>query len=113
MGKSALAVTIFRFGFVKTLPAAFHPSVRQVRALAGIGIVGCSRRTLIEGHHDVGPDGALNVHHLFGGKEMLTAVNVRTKFATLVAQFSNAGQRKHLKAAAVGKHRAVETIELV
>ena len=44
---------------------------------------------------------------------MLTAVNVRTKFATLVAQFSNAGQRKHLKATAVGKHRAVETIELV
>ena len=112
-GEECLAVTVFRFCFMKTLPTAFHPAVRQVETLACVGKVSRSRGTFVESHHDVSADGALDVHHLLGREEMLAAVDVGAELATLFREFANAREGKHLKAAAVGEHGAVETVELM
>ena len=112
-GEECLAVTVFRFCFMKTLPTAFHPAVRQVEALACVGKVCRSRRALVESHHDVRADGALDVHHLLGREEMLAAVDVGAELAALFREFANAGEGKHLKASAVGEHGAVEAVELM
>ena len=44
---------------------------------------------------------------------MFRTVDVTAKFAPRFAEFADAGERKHLEAAAVGQHRTVETVELV
>ena len=98
---------------METLPTAFHPAVCQVEALAGVGKVSRPWRALVESHHDVRADGALDVHHLLGREEMLAAVDVGAELAALFREFANAREGKHLEAAAVGEHGAVETVELM
>ena len=44
---------------------------------------------------------------------MFRTVDVTAKFTPRFAEFADAGQRKHLESAAVGQHRAIETVELV
>ena len=98
---------------MKTFPTALHPVVGQRKAFSGVGEIGCARRAFVERHHDVCADCALDVHHFLGREEMLASVDVGTKFASLLAQFSDACQRKYLKATAVCQHGAVESIELM
>ena len=44
---------------------------------------------------------------------MFRTVDVTAKFTPRFAEFADAGQRKHLESAAVGQHRAIETVEFV
>ena len=106
-------VAILRLRLVEARDAAVQPAVGQFHRLLGIVVVGIARRTLVEGHHDVRPDGALDVHHAFGREDVLAAVDVRTELGPFLAQLADAGEGKHLETTAVGQHRAVEAVELV
>ena len=44
---------------------------------------------------------------------MLAAINMRTEFGPFFTQFTDTGQRKHLKTTTIGQHRTVESIELM
>ena len=85
----------------------------QVQAFPGIGVIGRTRRTLVKSHHDIGTDGALDVHHPLGSEKMLASVYVGAELATFLAQLADAGQGEDLESAAVGKHRTVKTIEFM
>ena len=81
----------------------------------GFGVVVFRRsgRTFVEGHHDVGPDASLDVHHFFGRKQMSRAVDVRLERHAFLLHLADARERKHLKPATVGQNGPVPAVELV
>jgi hypothetical protein len=89
------------------------PALGQAETLAGITIVTGSRRTFVEGHHDVGTYHTLGVNHVLWGEEMTGTVNVGTKFTTFFAQFADAGEGKDLETTRIGEYRPVPGVETV
>ena len=69
-GEKRLMIAVLFLCFGKSTDAAFQPAMGQVKTFAGISVIGCTGRTLIKCHHDVGTDAALSVHHVFGRKEV-------------------------------------------
>ncbi len=79
----------------------------------GVAVVGGAGRTFVERHHDVGTDGALRIHHIFGRKQMPRSVDVRVKQHAFLFHLACASQRKHLKTAAIGQNGAIPAVEFV
>ena len=91
-GKQCLVVAVEGLRLVESLQAAVQPAVGEPQRLLGIQVVALARGTFVEGHHDVGADDALRVHHVLGCEEVLAAVYVAAKFATFLAQLADASQ---------------------
>jgi len=70
-GEQRLVMPVEGLGLVEPLHAALQPSLGQPQTLLGILVVALSRRALVEGHHDVGSDDALRVHHVLWREEVL------------------------------------------
>ena len=98
---------------VVAVEAAFEPALGERQRLGGVVARRVARRALVEGHHDVGADGALGVDDALGGEQVLRAVDVRAEVAPLLAQLAAGGQREDLEAAAVGEHRPLPGREAV
>ena len=71
-----LRIAVVRFRLAETFHAATKPAVGQVEASPGIGVVGCAWRALVESHHDVGADSALDVHDALRREEVAASVDV-------------------------------------
>ncbi len=112
-GEETLVVAILGLGLVESLPAAVQPAVGQSQALLGIVVVAGARGTLVEGHHDVGSDAALDVHHAFGREEVARAVDVTLEVAALLLQLAYAREGEDLESARVSEHGAVPVDEAV
>ena len=98
-GEEGLPVAVEGFCGVEPLDAAFQPALGQPEALLGIVVVAISRRALVEGHHDVGSNDALGVHHVLRGEYVLRTVDMAAELTSLLTQFTDASQREDLKAA--------------
>ena len=85
----------------------------ESKRFLGILVGRIPRRALVKRHHDVGSDGALNIHYLFGRKDVLAPIDVRSEFSPFFTKFADSSQRKDLEATAVSQHRTVESIEFV
>ena len=96
-GEQRLVVAVQRLRLVKSLHAAFQPALGQSQRVLGILVVALARRTFIEGHHDVGPDDTLGVHHVLGSEDMLRPVDVTAELTPFLLQFTDARQGKNLK----------------
>ena len=78
---------------------------RAGRGFAGAGVIGGSFDAFVEDHDDVRAQGDFDLDCFFGGKEMLGAVQVRTKSDAVVRHFSQIGKAEHLVAAGIRKDR--------
>ena len=112
-GEQGLFVSIQRFCFVEPLEATVQPTVGQSQTLLGILIITGSRWTLVERHHDVCTDTALNVHHALWCKDVFAAVDMAPEGATLLCELADACEREHLEAAAICEDRAIPAVESV
>ena len=110
-GKQRLLVAILRLRGVETLHATVEPAVRAFHRLLGVAVVCRAWRAFVEGHHDVGPDAALDVHHPFRREQMLRAVDVGTELHPLFLHLTDPRQREHLEAAAVGEDGTLPSVE--
>ena len=106
-------MAVFGTGPVILVETAVEPPLREAERLGGVFARGVARGAFVEGHHNVGSDRALGVDDAFGREEVLRAVDVRPEMASLLFQLAARGQRKDLKAAAVGEHRAFPGREAV
>jgi hypothetical protein len=70
--------------FLRMLHASFEPAMGAVHALLCIFISQGIGRALIKCHDDVGPDAALNIHHIFGRENMAGTINMRLKNNTFL-----------------------------
>ncbi len=111
--EKGLLMTINRFGVVETFNAAFEPAVREAHRFFGILEIAWVGRTLIEGHNNVCPDDALDVHHVFWRKRVFRTINMALKGDTFLFDLPPMGERINLIAAAVGQDRALPSIETV
>jgi len=107
-GEQRLVMAVFGTGPVILVETPVEPPLREAERLGGVFARGVARGAFVEGHHNVGSDRALGVDDAFGREEVLRAVDVRPEMASLLFQLAARGQRKDLKAAAVGEHRIYE-----
>ena len=78
-----------------------------MHAVSGVLQLAGPRRTLVEGHADVGPDAALGVHHVLGREEVAAAIDVALELHAFLGDLADVAEGMHLKAAAVGEDGAV------
>ena len=112
-GEIGLRIAVEAFGLLIAFPAALKPAVGESERFPGVGIVSHAGGTFVESHHDVGADGALDIHDSLGGEEVSRAVDVRAEVGALFGEFALSRQGKDLKAAAVGEDRPLPAVELV
>ena len=112
-GEKSLRITVLRPGTVETLHTAGQPAVGQLHGLFSVIVLAGVRRTLVEGHDDVGADGALDVHHAFRRERVFGAVDVALEGDAFLFDLAPMRQRVHLKAAAIGQDRSLPAIEAV
>ena len=108
-----LRMSVQWVGFLKMLYAPCEPLVRDVERLGGVFVGARVGGALVESHHNVAADGALDVNYVFRREEVLAAVDVGAESNALVGDFPIFGKRKHLESAAVGKYRPVPADEFV
>ena len=87
--------------------AAFRPTMGAVHCGGGIAFIAVSRRTFIKCHGDIGTERLLYLHHIFGGKKELSAVDMGMEFNAVLANLIHCRKAEYLKAAAVGEHGAM------
>ena len=75
-GEEGLPVSVEWFSLVESLDAPVQPPLGEHQRVACILVVALSRRTFVECHHDVCPYGALCVHDILWGEDVLRAVDV-------------------------------------
>ena len=112
-GEQRLLIAVERFCLIEPLDATVKPALGQPQRLLGILVVALSWRTFVKGHHDVGANDALSIHHVLRGEDMLGTVDVATEFASFLAELADACQGKYLKTAGVSQYRTVPGIELM
>ena len=112
-GKQCLVVAIQRFRLVEALHATLQPALGQPERVLGILVVALSWWTLVKGHHDIGTNDALCVHHVFWREDMLRTIDMAAKLTTLFLQLADARQREHLETTRVRQDGAVPRVELV
>ena len=69
-GEQRLVVAIQRFRLVEALHATLQPALGQPERVLGILVVALSWWTLVKGHHDIGTNDALCVHHVLWREDM-------------------------------------------
>src|SRR5688500_2282737 len=70
-------------------------------------MAGVPGRAFVEGHHDLGLERGLDLHRDLRRQKLRAAVEVRTKFASVLSQLSHIGKRETLKAARIGEDRTI------
>ena len=85
----------------------------QVHAALGVLPGGGVGGALVEGHHDVRSDAALNAQTAFRTEQVLAPVDVAGKGHPLLGDLAAVGQAVDLVAAAVGQDGAVPLHEAV
>ena len=100
-GKEHLVVTVQRLGLGHAGDAPVKPTVRHLHRLTGILVVAGVGRTFIEGHDDVRPDDALDVHRALGGEQVWTAVDMAAEGHALLLDLAVLGQAVDLIASGV------------
>ena len=93
--------------FAAGAQGAFGPAVGQIHGRQGGGVLGGRGDALVEHHHDVAADRALHADAGFGREMVKRAVYVAAKLRALLGHDPVLGQRKNLKPAGVGQHRAI------
>ncbi|MPN00186.1 hypothetical protein SDC9_147380 [bioreactor metagenome] len=111
--KKALFVAVERLCLMKMIIASLEPLMCQLHAFLGIFPVGRIRSAFIKGHHDVGADYALHVHHVLRCELVPATINMRLKNHSLIGNFSDLGKRIHLISTTVGQYGPVPTVESV
>ena len=86
--------------------AAFGPAQRQAHRVRHLVARPAGRRAFVELHRHVGVQQVLDLDRALGGERVLAAVDVALEDHALLVELPQAGQRHHLKAAAVGQDRA-------
>ena len=89
------------------IDTSIQPSMRHVHRSFRIVIIAWVRSTLIERHNYIGTNGALNFHYIFGGKEMITSIDMRFKFYSFFFNFSVCRQRIHLITSAICEYISI------
>ncbi len=112
-GEKGLLVAIEGFRFPEAFRIAFQPALREIEALAGVGMVGVAGTALVEGHADVGAYDALGIHIVFRSESMPAAVDMALEGAAFRSELAYGTQAEHLEAAAVGEDGTVPVLELV
>ena len=87
------------------LPRTPRPRRTAIDGRGHLVARGGQRRTLVEHHRDVRPQGGLDLHALLGAQEMQRAVDVRTEPHALVVDRPHARQGEHLEPAGIGEDR--------
>ena len=90
--EEALLVSVQRFSLIKVLNTTVKPSLCHRKTLLCILIIALSWGTFVERHHNIGTDNTLCIHYIFRSKEMLRAINVRTKHTSFLRQFSDTSE---------------------
>src|ERR1044071_9855038 len=85
----------------------------SLHCLSRVGFVGWIGGALVERHHDVRADLALNLHDGFRSKDVPGAIDVRLKLNPVRADSPETGQTEHLEPARIRKQRAVPSLESV
>ena len=106
-----LIMTVFRLRLPIAVEAPLEPATGQIERAGRIVVRRVARRTLVERHHDVGPDRTLDIDHSLGREQMLRPVDMRAEAAAFLRKFPATGQREDLKPAAVGQNRTVPRAE--
>ena len=91
-GEQTLVVAVERFRLVEALHATLQPALGQPQGVFCILVIALTRGALVEGHHDVGTNDALGVHHVLGGKNMLRTIDMTTELTTLLGEFADTGE---------------------
>jgi hypothetical protein len=71
------------------------------------------RRALVELHHDVRVQRALDLHRDLGRQEQLVAIDRRRERDAFLGDLAQFAEREHLEAARIGQDRLVPADELV
>ena len=111
--KQRLRISVERLGGIETVYAAVKPTLSEAQAVARVGVVALSGRTLVERHDDVGTYYALRVHDVFGREDVFRAVDMRAELTPFLAKLPDARERKHLETARIGKDGTVPAVELM
>lgn len=112
-GKEGLRVTVLRPGFPHEGDAALQPAVSEVHATLGVLAGGGVGGALVEGHDDIGTDGALDAEAALRTEQVLAAVDVTGEGGALLGDLAAVGEAVDLVAAAVSQEGAVPLHELV
>ena len=94
-------------------PAAIQPSQAPLHRRLTRRKLRLPCDQLVELHDHISADIALDPHHAFRRVVVLRAIDMALKDHALLAHLSQSGERKHLKTARVGQHRAVPPRERV
>ncbi|MNL41065.1 hypothetical protein D3C87_1634560 [compost metagenome] len=81
--------------------------------MRGGAAVDLVRRALIELHHDVGVQRALDLHRDLGRQEKLVAIDRRCERDAIFSDLAQIAERKHLEATGIGQDRLVPADKLV
>ncbi len=82
---------------------ALGPCHGEAQALFGAGARGGVLGALVKGHADVGAEGDLHVHGVFGSKEVAAAVEVGAEAHALLGNLAELAEGEDLEAAGVGQ----------
>ena len=93
--------------------AAHQPAVGSANGILHIFVRRRVLDALVKSHADIGAQIGLNLHALLRAHENLVPVNVGGKVDALLLDFSQTGQRKHLKAAGIREDRLAPGHEFV
>ena len=112
-GEQMLVESVLRRCGVQMRDAAIQPPVRAFHRFPGIAVIAGIRGALVEGHDDVRPDAALDVHGSLRAEQVLAAIDVAAERHALFGDLAAVGQAEHLVAAAVGQNRSLPIHEFV
>ena len=74
--KQRLFMTVGRLRVAEALNTTVEPAMGKVHRLARVTIIRRIGRAFIKCHNNIGPDGALNIHHIFWCEKMAGAINM-------------------------------------
>src|SRR5712691_6298259 len=92
---------------------AFGPTMRERHGHLCLSVRSGGWDALVESHHDVTADHLLHRDAGFRREEVRFSIHITLKTGAVFVHFSGVRQRKYLKAAGVGQHRAIPVHETV
>ena len=111
--EESLTITIFVRRRVEAFQSAFQPTVSAFHRVFGIFIVCRTRCALVECHHNISANSALNINHILWREEVFRPIYVRTEYSTFFGELAIVCQRKHLETTTICEDWAIPTIEFV
>ena len=96
---------------IEFVARASRPAQGELHRLRGFIAGRREWRALVEDHHDVGIERALDLHRDLGCQQQLVAVDGRREFDAFLGDLAHGPQAEHLEAAGVGQDRLLPTHE--